>query len=422
MSILRGIMPFGLDFSALRTTLGNRNFAVFTAGNGVSLIGNWVQRVAIGWLTWELTHSAAWLGAVSMAEFLPVIFLAPVTGVLADRFDRRRIAVVGQILATLQSAILMVLTLMGGITPLLILLLQVFSGLIQPLIQTARLVLVPTLVPRENVGNAVALTSLMFNVARVVGPAVAGILIAGVGAGYAFALNTTTYFFVITALLSLKLPAHQPAPKSEVALLKGIWHDFSAGCRYTFMHPTLRWAILLITVSASLTWPVGDFLAGIVDHEYGLGVSALAILTSAHGIGAAIGGIYLVQRKHGSGARMESILIYSVMLNGLFTMAFAVTKIFWLAVIMFGLSGLFLLVGGTSSQTVAQTVADDTMRGRTLSIWFTLTRIGPAMGALALGALSSWLGFTGPVFAAGLITAVAALWVWYGHRKRPAAS
>lgn len=415
-------MPFGLDFSALRTTLGSRNFAVFTAGNGVSLIGNWVQRVAIGWLTWELTHSAAWLGAVSMAEFLPVIFLAPVTGVLADRFDRRRIAVIGQILATVQSAILLVLTLTGGITPLLILLLQVFSGLIQPLIQTARLVLVPTLVPRENVGNAVALTSLMFNVARVVGPAVAGVLIAGVGVAYAFALNTTTYFFVITALLMLKLPAHQPAPPSEVSLLRGIWHDFSAGCRYTFTHPTLRRAILLITVSASLTWPISDFLAGIVDHEFGLGVTALAILTSAHGIGAALGGIYLVQRKHGSGARTESILIYSVMLNGLFTMAFAVTKIFWLAVIMFGLSGLFLLVGGTSSQTVAQTVADDNMRGRTLSIWFTLTRIGPALGAVTLGALSSWLGFTGPVFAAGSITVIAALWVWHGHRKTAASS
>ena len=136
-------MPSAFDFSALRSTLGIRNFAVFTAGNAVSLVGSWVQRVAVGWLTWDLTHSAAWLGAVSMAEFMPVVFLAPVTGVMADRFDRRRIALVGQVLATAQALALAAFTLSGHITPLLILALQILSGLIQPLIQTARLVLVP---------------------------------------------------------------------------------------------------------------------------------------------------------------------------------------------------------------------------------------------------------------------------------------
>ena len=410
-------MIFGLDFSALRNTLANRNFAVFTAGNGVSLIGNWVQRVAVGWLTWDLTHSAAWLGAVSMAEFLPVIFLAPLTGVMADRFDRRRIAVVGQGFATLQAFGLAAFTITGTITPLLILLLQMFAGLIQPLIQTARLVLVPTLVPRENVGNAVAVTSLMFNVARVVGPAFSGVLIAAFGAGFSFAFNTATYVFVIAALLSLKLPPHQPPPPSDTPLLKGIWEDFTAGARYTFTQPTLKWVILLVTVSASLTWPVGDFLAGVVDHEYDRGVSALAIFTSAHGLGAVFGSIYLVQRKHGPGTGTEAVMIYSVLLNGLFTAAFALTKNFWIAVIMFGLSGMFLLVGGAASQTVVQVYAADHMRGRTLSIWFTLTRMGPAMGAMALGALSSWMGFTAPFCAAGLLTAAAAAFVWRQERK-----
>jgi MFS family permease len=409
-------MPLGLDFSALRTTLANRNFAVFTAGNGVSLVGNWVQRVAVGWLTWDLTHSAAWLGAVSMAEFLPVIFLAPITGVMADRFDRRRIAVVGQGFATLQAFLLALFTLTGSITPVLILLLQMFAGLIQPLIQTARLVLVPTLVPKENVGNAVAMTSLMFNIARVIGPALSGILIASFGAGFSFAFNTATYFFVIAALVSLKLPPHQPPPPSGVALLPGIWADFTEGARYTFAQPTLKYMILLVTVAASLTWPVGDFLAGVVDHEYGRGVSALAIFTSANGFGAAIGGIYLAQRKHGPGSGTERLMIVSVMLNGFFTAAFALTKNFWIAVAMFGMTGMFLLTGGAASQTVVQTTAADHMRGRTLSIWFTLTRIGPALGALTLGVFSNWLGFTAPFCAAGLLTAAAAIYVWRKER------
>jgi MFS family permease len=410
-------MAFSSDFSALRNTLTNRNFAIFTAGNGISLIGNWAQRVAVGWLTWELTHSAAWLGAVSMAEFLPVIFLAPVTGVLADRFDRRRIAVIGQILAAMQAFALAALTLSGSITPLLLLLLQVFAGVVQPLIQTARLVLVPTLVPRENVGNAVAVTALMFNIARVIGPAFAGLLIATVGVGFAFAVNTTTYIFVISALMMLKLPPHQPVPSGGGALLPGIWADFAEGARYTFTQPTLRWVILLVTAAASLTWPVSDFLAGVVDQEFDRGVTALAIFTSANGIGAAIGSIYLAQRKHGPGSGTEAIMIYAVLLNGLFTAAFALTKNFWIAVGMFGLTGLFLLVGGAASQTVVQTTAEDHMRGRVLSIWFTLTRIGPAIGALALGVLSNWLGFTAPICAAGLLTAAAAIFVWRKERK-----
>lgn len=420
-SILPATMPIGPDFSALRATFASRNFAVFTAGNGISLIGNWVQRVAVGWLTWELTHSAAWLGAVSMAEFLPVIFLAPITGVMADRFDRRRIAVVGQVLATLQSFTLAALTLTGAISPIFIVLLQMFAGMVQPLIQTARLVLVPTLVPRENVGNAVAMTSLMFNVARVVGPAVSGILIATVGAGFSFAFNTFTYIFVIAALVSLKLPPHQPRPPGQGTMLSGVWGEFAEGARYTFTQPTLRWVIFLVTVAAALTWPVGDFLAGVVDDEYGRGVSALAIFTTANGLGAALGGIYLVQRKHGPGSGTEAIMIYAVMLNGLFTAAFALTKNFWIAVVMFGFTGLFLLVGGAASQTVVQTSAAEHMRGRTLSIWFTLTRVGPALGALALGGLSNWLGFTAPIFAAGVLTAAAAVLVWRKERKKLAA-
>src|SRR4051812_10821073 len=149
------------DFSAVRATLRG-NFAAFTVANAVSLIGTWMQRIAVGWLTWKLTASGAWLGAVSMAELLPVIFLAPLTGVFADRFDRRLIATIGQSLAAVQAAALAVLTLSGAITAPMIFVLQLVSGIIQPMMQTARLVLVPSLVPRQNVGTAVAITSMMF--------------------------------------------------------------------------------------------------------------------------------------------------------------------------------------------------------------------------------------------------------------------
>ncbi len=404
-----------VDFSALRSTLANREFAVFSAGNAVSLIGNWVQRVAVGWLTWELTHSAAWLGAVSMAEFLPVILLAPITGVLADRFDRRRIAVVGQIFATLQAVALAAFTLSGHITPALILGLQILAGLIQPLIQTARLVLVPTLVPRENVGHAVAVTSLIFNTARIIGPAIAGALIAGFGPGIAFAFNAASYLFVIAALASLRLAAHQPTAHQRRWLLEGAWADFIEGWVYTFAHPTLKWVIMTVVTAAVLTWPVGDLLAGIADHEFGRGVGALAILTSAQGFGAICGGLFLAQRKSSLG--MDIVFLRCVMLNGIFMTAFALTEFFWLAVPLFAASGMFMVVGGAGSQTVIQALAAEDMRGRTLSIWYTLTRVGLAVGALGLGVLASRFGFTAPVAAAGLITTGVAVLIWSRRDK-----
>ncbi len=408
-------MPSAFDFSALRSTLGIRNFAVFTAGNAVSLVGSWVQRVAVGWLTWDLTHSAAWLGAVSMAEFMPVVFLAPVTGVMADRFDRRRIALVGQVLATAQALALAAFTLSGHITPLLILALQILSGLIQPLIQTARLVLVPTLVPREYVGQAVAVTSMFFNVARIIGPAISGILIATVGPGLSFAVNATSYLFVIKAITALKLPAHQPVPRQQISLLRVLWSDFVKGWRYTFTHPTLSWVIPTVVTAAVFTWPVGDLLAGIADHEFGRGVGALAIFTSAQGFGAIFGGLFLAQRK--SVVNIEKIFVACVILNGGFLIAFALTKVFWVAVPLYALAGMCMVMGGATSQTVAQTQANEEMRGRTLSIWYTLTRVGLALGALVLGGLASLFGFTAPLIAAGLISAVTAAVVWRRQTK-----
>ncbi len=418
MAILRGIMPITLDHSALRATLGIRNFAVFTAGNSLSMVGTWVQRVAVGWLTWELTHSALWLGTVSMAEFIPSVFLAPIIGVMADRFDRRRIAVIGQMLAMVQALLLAGLTISGHITAAIILALQIFSGVLQPMMQTARLVLVPTLVPRENLGHAIAVTSFTFNLSRIIGPAVAGALIAAFGAGYAFLLNGVSYFFVITALVKLNLPPHQAVPSAHASLFGGIWTDFSEGLRYTFGHPGLRWVIFMITVSGVLTWPVTDFLAGIADHEFARGVGGLAALASAQGIGAVCGSIFLAQRKGSSGTAI--LVAWAVLLNGLSLAAFAVTKIFWLALIILAANGMLLVMGGAGSQTVVQSEAAEHMRGRTLSIWFTLTRVGPALGALGLGSLASIFGFTGPLLAAGLLAAAIASINWRGqHAAAP---
>ncbi|MBL8644478.1 MAG: MFS transporter [Rhodospirillaceae bacterium] len=400
---------FAIDLTAVRETLGNRNFRMFTAGNAVSLLGTWVQRMAVGYLTWDLTKSGTWLGAVALAEFIPVIFLAPITGVVVDRFDRRRIAVSGQYLALLQATALAVLTITGHITAVLILLLQLFAGFVQPLIQTARLVLVPMMLPKERVGNGVAITSLIFNTARIVGPVLAGVIITTAGVGWSFALNAVSYFFVIAALNALHFPPHPPYAKPG-GVWSGVFADMAAGWRYTFRHPVLGWVIPTVGVSSTLTWPIGDLLAGIADEMFNRGAAGLAAMTAAQGVGAILGGLVLAQRASVDG--LSRLVIGAMVLSGLFMALFAMTTpdLYFVALALLALSAFFGVMVGVGSQSLTQTAVEDHMRGRSLSVWYTITRAGPAIGALILGALANVFGFSAPIMAAGAITAgVAAL-------------
>ena len=398
---------FDISLTAIRETLSHRNFRVFTAGNAVSLLGTWVQRMAVGYLTWELTKSGVWLGAVAMAEFIPVIVLAPITGVIADRFDRRKIAIFGQFFALLQAIALAVLTLTGHITPILIFLLQLFAGVVQPLIQTARLVLVPMIVPKDRVGNAVAITSLVFNTARILGPALGGVIITSVGVGWSFVLNAVSYAGVITALLSLHLPAHGTAIRRGAAWA-GMFNDMAAGWRYTLKHPLLGWFIPTVGIASTLTWPIGDLMAGIADEIFNRGAGGLATLTAAQGIGAIFGGLLLAQRPTADG--LSRLVIGAMVMSGICISVFSLMDAgtYFIGVVVLAVSAFFGVMVGVGSQSLTQTVVDEAMRGRSLSVWYTITRAGPAIGALVLGALANTFGFEGPLFAAGAITAAAA--------------
>ncbi len=400
-------------FAAFRRTLSNRNFALFTAGSLVSVVGTWMQRVAVGWLTWELTHSAAWLGAVTAAEFMPTIVVAPIVGALADRYDRRAIALIGQVLATLQAAALAVMTVTGAITPVWIFLLQLFSGIVQPATQTARLVLVPSLVPRENLGNAVAITSMTFNTARILGPMLSGFMIATVGAGYSFALNAASYLGVIASLLAMTVPPRAPDPTSARSFWRGVWTDIVDGGKYAWTHADLRAAIGLIAISSVLTWPLSDLMAGIVDTQLGRGVAGLATMTSAQGVGAICAGLYLAQRdNHETALRMG---VVSMIFLGIALAAFGLTTVFWIAVPLAAVIAFLGVITSIGTQTATQMVADDRMRARTISTWYTVTRVGLASGALILGAAANITGFTIPLVAAGGLTCLAGL---YFHHSR----
>lgn len=406
-------MPSLPNFAAFRRTLSNRNFAMFTAGNLVSVIGSWVQRVAVGWLTWDLTGSAAWLGAVAAAEFMPTILIAPIIGALADRYDRRKIALIGQVLSTAQAAVLAALTVTGLITPLWIFFLQLVSGIIQPATQTARLVLVPSLVPRENLGNAVAITSMTFNTARILGPALSGVLIATMGPGYSFAVNAASYLGVIASLMAMTVPPRAPHPHSGPSFWASVWTDIAEGARYAWTHKDLRAAIGLIACCSVLTWPLSDLMAGIADKQLGHGVAGLATMTSAQGVGAICAGLFVAQRSsHDDALR---IALICAIINGFALIAFGFNTAFVLAIPLVAGIGLLGVLTSIGTQTITQMVADDRMRARTISTWYTVTRVGLALGALIQGAIANVTGFSFPLVLAGVLTLAAGLFFYRSH-------
>jgi MFS family permease len=341
--------------------------------------------------------------------------MAPLTGVLADRFDRRRMAVLGQCLAAAQAFALAALNLSGHITAPMVFALQFFAGVIQPLIQSARLVLVPTLVPRENLGNAVAITSMTFNIARIIGPALSGLLITSIGVGYSFLVNALSYAGVIAALAALKLPPH--VARTDRHPLSGIWDDLVEGWRYIHAHPTLSWLIPLITFVSSLLWPLTDLMAGIADENFGRGAVGLAMLTSAQGAGALMGGLYLASRRHHND--LHRLMVRAMVVNGLLVALFASMPVFWAALPVLLVNGMFSVVVGSGSLTVTQLSSEEAMRGRTVSLWYLVTRVGPALGGMMLGALASLLGFRVPIIAAGFIAAGAATVFVFKYGRSP---
>lgn len=388
-------MNFGrvLD-SAILGVFSNRAFALFTAGNSLSLIGLWVQRLAVGWLTWELTQSGFWLGAVAFADLFPVVIVGPFAGVLADRTDRKMILVVCKALAAVQALALAVLIYLDVVNIQVLFGLSLFGGVVVAAQQPARLAIVPSLVTAEYIGPAVAINSVIFNLARFVGPAVAGLLITWAGVAEAFVFVGFSHAAIVFILLSLKLPSEKTAHH------QGIVAEFVEGMRYAFTHPALGPLLILSIIGSILARPVYELLPGFADEVFNQGADGFAILTSAVGLGAVAAGLYLAQRTGVAG--LTAMTLGGFGMSGLVCVVFGLFPWFWLGVVAIAVSGATMVVFGTGAQTMLQSAVDDQMRGRVLSIWGITFRGGPAIGALAMGWLAEFWGFGLPVALGGL--------------------
>ena len=399
------IMSLSTSAARFCQAFRNRDYAIYCAGSSLTVIGLWMQRIAVGWVTWELTESASWLGVIAFAELFPVVILSPLAGTLADRLDRLWIARVAQCLNMVQATALTILTLSGALTIWWLFSLALFTGIVVSFWQPARMAMIPNLVRREDMASAVAINSVIFNAARFVGPGIAGVVIVGYGAGYAFLANAISYLPFIVALWIIQ-------PNMNGRKLKhgaGIFAQMVDGYRYALTHPGIGPMLILMLITCIAMRPVFELLPGFAAETFGRGAEGLSMMATATGIGAVIGGIYLGQRGGLEGLVQLSIVSVGAMIAAL--LVFSLTSNFWVALIALAVAGGAMVTHGAGSQTLIQAAVDEDMRGRVVALYGMLFRGGPAIGALIMGWVSDWAGLHWPLVAGCAIACLALLWV-----------
>ena len=395
--------------------LRNRNFGLYAAGSAVSLVGMWMQRIAIGWLTWQLTGSGLWLGIVAFADFFPVVLIGPIAGAAADRWDRLRVVKTSQTISLVQATVLFLLTASGHMTIGLLVALTAFQGMVVAFNQPARLALVPSLIPPSDLATAVAINSVVFNLARFIGPACAGPAIVWSGVSAAFAANAVSYLAFLLALARIRIPAAAAAPHQRRSLMA----DLTEGIGYTASHPGIAALLVLLIAIGVGGRPLSELLPGIVAEVFGSGAGGLSILASSMGAGAILGGLWLGHRVHSSD--LTQVAVGGSLGGALATVVAIATAKLWLAVPAVAVVGFAMSSAGIAIQSAIQLATDGAMRGRVMGLYGLIFRGAPAIGALGAGLVSAYFGLRPPVLFGALIVIAACLWVYLGRERIAAA-
>lgn len=394
--------------------LKNPNYGLYTAGSSVSLVGTWMQRVAVGWLAWQLTESAAWLGALAFAELFPTLVIAPLAGAMADRLDRLKVLRFGQTLMLLQSLALCLLTWTGVMTIWWLLALTVLLGIVVAFNQPNRLALIPSLVTRDDLSAAVAINAVIFNSARFIGPAIAGVAIVTVGVAAAFAANVLATGLFILALFRISVPGGRESTPRE---LGGFLAGIGEGLAYAWRHGAIAPLLLLLAAVSVFTRPFVELLPGFAEAVFASGAQGLALMTSTIGLGAMVAGLWLAGRD--PARPLVPLALGSPLLGAIALFAFVLSPGLALALPALFFVGVAMVTGGIATQTLLQFAVAGALRGRVMSLYGLIFRAGPGLGALVMGAFSEVFGLRLPVAAGALLTVLAWALVW---RRRSAVS
>lgn len=373
-------------FKFIFRALKYRNYRLFFIGQCISLIGTWMQVIAMSWLVYRMTNSALLLGFVAFSSQIPGLFFTPFAGVIIDRWSKRTILIVTQSLALFQALILAILVLSGITQVWHLVILGIFLGIINSFDMPARQSFVVEMVEnRDDLGNAIALNSSIFNGARLVGPSLAGMLVASMGEGICFLINSISYIFVIAALLAMKIKPIKKNPKKS-----NILQEMLEGFSYSFGFKPIKYILLLLTLmslmgmSYTVLMPI---FAKIILHGNS---KTLGFLVGSSGVGALIGAFYLASKKNVVG--LPLIIVIGSSMFGFCIILFSLSKYLFLSLIIMLFAGFGMMVQMASSNTILQTILDEDKRGRVMS-FYTLSFLGTMpFGNLIAGFIASKIG------------------------------
>ena len=382
--------------------LRHRNFQLFFGGQLISLTGTWMQSVAQSWLVYRLTGSATLLGLVWFSSQIPVFLLAPLGGAAADRRNRHRILVATQTTAMVLAFILAVLTLTHRIQVFHIFILAALLGLVNAFDIPARQAFVVEMVGKEDLTNAIALNSSMVNGARIVGPAIAGILVASIGEGWCFFCNGVSYIAVIAGLLlmTVDVPSRTPHEASAIA-------DILEGFRFVGSSAPVRALMLLLGLVSLTGMPYAVLMPVFADRILHSGASGLGILMGASGFGAFLGAVSLAVRHGWRG--LGSWVAYASAGFGLSLIAFSYSRWFWVSVLLLLPVGFSMMVEMAASNTLLQVMVPDHLRGRVMAVYSMMFMGMAPFGALLAGGLAGRWGAPRTVAIGGAICTIGAV-------------
>ena len=373
-----------------------RNFQLFFAGQMISLVGTWMDNIAEAWLIYRLTGSSLKLGTVGFCSQIPVFLFAPLGGIVADRYNRHRIIIATQTLSMILAGILATLTLTHKVQVWHVFVLAALMGVVNAFDIPARQAFLSDMVGRENLMNAIALNSSMFNSARIVGPAVAGILVASIGEGWCFASNSLSYIAVICGLLLMKLKYTPRAGARDKSPIQ----DIVEGFRFVQEAKPIRYLLLLLGLVSLVGMPYSVLMPIFADRILHGGARGLGILMGATGVGALAGALTLALKKGLRG--ISRIISYCALGFGTSLILFSFSREFWISAGLLIPVGYFMMVQMASSNTLLQSMSPDHLRGRVLALYSMMFMGMAPFGALFAGAIADRIGAPYTVMVGGV--------------------
>jgi MFS family permease len=388
-------------FRALR----HRNFQLFFAGQFVSLVGTWMQTIAQSWLVYRLTGSSLLLGVVGFSSQIPVFLLAPLGGLVADRWNRQKVVIATQSASMILAFILAGLALARRLTVWEIIALAVGLGVVNAFDIPARQAFLVEMVDREDLMNAVALNSSMFNGARVAGPAIAGILVAALGVGWCFFANAVSYIAVIIGLLLMRIDRPAALEDNESAI-----ENVIEGFQFVRQTGPVRALLLLVGLVSFVAMPVTVLMPIFADRILHGGVQGLGWLMGATGVGALLGALALAARRDVRG--LGRWVFVSAAWFGASLVLFGFSRWMWLSVAVLVPSGFFMMLDMAATNTLLQAMAPDRLRGRVMALYSMMTGGMAPLGALTAGAAADKIGAPRAVAIGGVACVIGAFWFW----------